>query len=50
MAKGMATGHPDFFFFFIKIKNYGQYKKFGIKLVKLQKNGSLNGALQKLKH
>jgi hypothetical protein len=35
--------------FYKKIKNYGQYGKFLIQLVKLKKFGTLGGGLQKLK-
>jgi hypothetical protein len=40
--------HLEFFFFFFT-KNYGQYEKFWIQLVKLQKFETLEGGLQKLK-
>jgi hypothetical protein len=53
MARWPKEPPQIFLKFFIKnnkIKNYGQYEKFGIKLVKWQKIESLGGALQKLKH
>jgi hypothetical protein len=53
MARWPKEPPQIFLKFFIKhnkIKNYGQYEKFGIKLVKWQKIESLRGALQKLKH
>jgi hypothetical protein len=49
--RGVATATPIFLklFFYIKNKNYGQYEKFWIQLVKLKKIETLRGGLQKLK-